>query len=216
MLADATVGLVGMGRIAKMVARRLTAWGTKRVVYYSRTRISNAEEKELGVHHAETLEALLSESDVISLHVPSTSETKHLLGSREFAMCKKGARLVNTARGDIVDEEALVQALKNGQISGAALDVYEHEPKVHLYLRDHDMVLMQPHTAVRRHSSIYSRQRLLNIENGRQAQMVGLWRNITDEMLGNMDSFLGGLEHGQKGVKPKNAVNDIAQDLGSS
>ncbi|CAD6582700.1 MAG: hypothetical protein CYPHOPRED_002101 [Cyphobasidiales sp. Tagirdzhanova-0007] len=195
MLADATVGLVGMGRIAKMVARRLTAWGTKRVVYYSRTRISNAEEKELGVHHAETLEALLSESDVISLHVPSTSETKHLLGSREFAMCKKGARLVNTARGDIVDEEALVQALKNGQISGAALDVYEHEPKVHLYLRDHDMVLMQPHTA---------------------AQMVGLWRNITDEMLGNMDSFLGGLEHGQKGVKPKNAVNDIAQDLGSS
>ena len=146
--SDAIIGLIGLGRIGKMVAQKLSAFGVKKIIYFTRTRLGEKEEKALGLEYKATLDDLLQESDVVSLHLPQNKDTKHFIGTREFAMFKQGARLVNTARGPIVDEEALVQALKDQQISGAALDVFEHDAKVHPYLMESDMVLLQPHVAV--------------------------------------------------------------------
>lgn len=96
--SDAIVGLVGMGAIAKEVAKRLNGFGVREITYYSRTRLSQKEEEARNLTYCQSLDDLLRKSDVVSLHVPLTAETRHLLGKNEFAKCKKGARIVNTAR----------------------------------------------------------------------------------------------------------------------
>jgi phosphoglycerate dehydrogenase-like enzyme len=101
-----------------------------------------------GATYVKDLKDLLAQSDVVSVHIPLSDATRHFISTEEFKQFKKGARLVNTARGPVVDEEALVEALKSGQISGAALDVFEQEPKVHPYLLQADNVLLQPHVGV--------------------------------------------------------------------
>lgn len=90
----------------------------------------------------------LSKCDVVSVHVPLSAATRHLLSTKEFKQFKKGAKLVNTARGPVVDEEALVQALKSGHLAGAALDVFENEPEIHPWLLEADNVLLLPHNGV--------------------------------------------------------------------
>ena len=92
----------------------------------------------------------LGQCDVLSVHVPLSDATRHLISKKELSQMKKGSRLVNTARGPVVDEEALVEVLKSGHLSGAGLDVFEQEPKVHPWLLGADNVLLQPHTGVRR------------------------------------------------------------------
>ena len=119
------LGIVGMGKIGTAVARRSIGFNMK-VIYYSRTRKTDIE-RELNAKYV-SLEELLKTADIISLHVPLTKETYHLIGERELKMMKKTAFLINTARGAVVDEKVLVRALKEKWIAGAALDVFEKEP----------------------------------------------------------------------------------------
>ena len=139
-----TLGIVGMGRIGTAVARRAGQGFGMRLLYHNRNRDPSAEQ-ELGVEWI-PFDRLLSESDFVSVHVPLTSETHHLFGKREFEQMKRSAYLVNVARGPVVDEAALVEALATGQIAGAALDVYEREPEVHPGLIELDeRVVLLPH-----------------------------------------------------------------------
>ena len=138
-----TLGIIGMGRIGQAVARRAAGFGMK-LLYHSRTRLSPAEEQELGASF-QPLETLLREADFVTLHVPLTPHTRHLIGSRELELMKNSAYLINTARGPVVDEAALVAALRQGQIRGAGLDVYEKEPELCPGLADLENVVLLPH-----------------------------------------------------------------------
>ncbi len=121
-----TLGIIGMGRIGRAVAKRAKGFGM-RILYYQRHRLPEDVERELGAKYVD-LETLLRESDFVSIHVPLTEETYHMIGERELRLMKRSAVLVNTARGAVVDTNALVKALKEGWIAAAALDVFEQEP----------------------------------------------------------------------------------------
>ena len=138
-----TMGIIGMGRIGKAVARRAAGFGMK-LIYHSRTRLSPAEEKELGASW-QPLETVLREADFVTLHVPLTPHTRHLIGSRELELMKNSAYLINTTRGPVVDEAALVAALRQGRIRGAGLDVYEREPELCPGLADLENAVLLPH-----------------------------------------------------------------------
>lgn len=138
-----TLGIVGMGRIGQAVARRAAGFGMK-VIYQSRTRLAPAQEQELQAS-AVPLSTLLREADFVSLHVPLTPQTRHLIGAPELALMKPSAYLINTARGPVVDEAALVAALRQGQIRGAGLDVYENEPELTPGLADLENAVLLPH-----------------------------------------------------------------------
>ena len=136
-----SLGLIGMGRIGQAVARR--ALGFRMTVYYhSRTPLPSSPAQPW--HHL-PLQELLARSDFVSLHVPLTAQTHHLIGKAELRHMKPGAILVNTSRGALVDERALVEGLLSGQLAGAGLDVYEHEPELHPELRGLAQVVTLPH-----------------------------------------------------------------------
>ena len=137
-LRDKQLGIVGFGRIGKSVAARASVFGM-RVAYTSRT----ASTSHLG--EAMPLDRLLSTSDVVTLHCPLTAETRHLINQTTLARMKRSAYLVNASRGPVVDEAALVWALENHLISGAALDVYEREPELHRGLLSLENVVLSPH-----------------------------------------------------------------------
>lgn len=131
----------------KAVAKRAQSLGMK-VVYHNRRPISAdaADSTFLNtVEYLATLDELLAVSDVVSIHVPLSAETRHLIGAAEFAKMKEGAYFLNTSRGPVVHEESLVQALESGHIAGAGLDVFEHEPKVHPSLLSSMNVALMPH-----------------------------------------------------------------------
>jgi D-3-phosphoglycerate dehydrogenase len=138
-----TLGVIGLGRIGAEVARRAVVFGMRVLAY----------DPFLSVHRAKSLEVELAEldeiyarADFITVHVPFTEETKGLIGTEQFKKMKKGVRIINCARGGIVDEKALAEAIKSGQVAGAALDVYEKEPPPADYaLRDLPQVIMTPH-----------------------------------------------------------------------
>ena len=138
-----TLGVIGIGRIGREVAKRAKAFGM-RIVYYDIFRLSEEQERELGVEYRE-LEELLSLADVVTLHLPLTPETRHLINAERIAKMKDGAILVNAARGGIVDEDAMYDALKSGKLYGAALDVYENEPLRESKLFELDNVVLTPH-----------------------------------------------------------------------
>jgi phosphoglycerate dehydrogenase-like enzyme len=123
-----TVGYVGMGRIAQAAAERLKAFTTTGVYFDKFAALPADTEVRLGVSRVETLDALLRQADIVTLHVPLTAETRHLINPQTIAVMKPGAILVNTARGPIVDQTALVAALKSGHLAAAGLDVFETEP----------------------------------------------------------------------------------------
>lgn len=137
-----TLGLVGAGRIGGAVALRARGFQMN-ILYYDAVRNERIE-KEAGARWVE-LPELLRESDIISIHLPLDKTTYHLIGEREFAMMKPTALLINTARGPIVDEKALIKALKTGQIAGAGLDVFEHEPRVPRELKALRNTVLLPH-----------------------------------------------------------------------
>ncbi len=137
-----TLGIVGFGRIGQAVARRGCGFGMT-ILYHARTQKPEAE-KALGARYV-PLHELLRESDFVVLCVPLTSETRYLIGARELSLMKPEAILVNVARGPVVDEEALVRALKAGQIRGVGLDVFEDEPKVHPELLGLRNAVLTPH-----------------------------------------------------------------------
>ena len=138
-----TLGIVGCGRIGRAVARRGIGFGM-RVVYTDEARLPDAVEDELHVEWRD-LQALLGESDVVSVHVPLTPQTRHLFSAEAFGAMKSTAVLVNTARGPIVDETALAEALRAGEIFAAGLDVYEHEPEVPEALLGLENITLLPH-----------------------------------------------------------------------
>ncbi|MGQ3383252.1 2-hydroxyacid dehydrogenase [Glutamicibacter sp. TV12E] len=142
-LQGKTLGVVGMGGIGQATARRAKAFGME-VVYQSRSEIDPATAAELGARRVE-LDELLAISDVVSLHCPYGPNTHHLIGAEQLAAMKPEAYLVNTARGPIVDEAALAQALREGAIAGAGLDVFEKEPAVHPELLELENVALVPH-----------------------------------------------------------------------
>jgi glyoxylate reductase len=138
-----TLGMYGFGRIAQATARRARGF-SMRILYHARHRASDSVEKESAAEFVDR-ETLLRQSDFLSLHVPLTPESHHAIGASELAMMKHSAFIINTARGPIVDEEALVQALQAGRLAGAGLDVFENEPKVHPALLAMDKVTLSPH-----------------------------------------------------------------------
>jgi glyoxylate reductase len=137
------LGIVGLGGIGTAVARRARGFGM-RVIYTKRHPLQSAEERELGVTFV-PLDRLLQDADVVSIHAPQSPETHHLIGEKELRRMKPTAYLVNTSRGPLVDEAALVRALTDGWIAGAGLDVYEHEPRVSPGLLGLKNVVLTPH-----------------------------------------------------------------------
>ena len=141
-----TLGIIGMGRIGQALARRAIAAGMT-VIYHNRKPLGDEAMRQLGYEAKYlTKEEVLQTADFVSLNLPYTPDVRHLIDEQELKMMKKSAYLINTARGAHVCEEALVQALKNGEIAGAAMDVYEHEPQIHPELLTLDNVVLSPHT----------------------------------------------------------------------
>lgn len=140
-----TLGVVGLGRIGTWVAE-MAVGGLKMKAMYTSPHRDEEVEMRLGLRRRE-LDTLLKEADVISIHTPLTKETTHLIGRRELALMKPAAILVNTSRGPVVDEAALIEALESKQIAGAGLDVFEHEPKISARLRHLPNVVLTPHIA---------------------------------------------------------------------
>ena len=138
-----TLGIVGFGRIGRAVARRAAGFGM-RVLYHNRSRLTPAEERESPAEYAD-LNTLLAQADFVSLHVPLSGETRHLIGAAELSRMTPTAYLINTARGPVVDEVALLATLQRGMIAGAGLDVYENEPALTPGLADLPNVVLLPH-----------------------------------------------------------------------
>ena len=140
-----TLGIIGMGRIGRSLARRGVASGMK-VIYFNRQRLDTATELLYGARLV-SFNDLIRQSDVISLHCPLTDDTHHLIGENEFTQMKDGVYIINTARGAVIDECALVRHLAIGKLGGAGLDVFEEEPTIsrELYLMDN--VVLTPHNA---------------------------------------------------------------------
>jgi glyoxylate reductase len=142
-LPGKTLGIIGMGRIGRAVARRALGFGLS-VLYTARHPLPAEEERALNASFA-SLEDVLRRADFLSLHIPYTPQTHHLLNAETLALMKAEAYLINTARGPIVDEAALVAALQAGRLRGAALDVFEDEPRIHPALLQMEQVVLAPH-----------------------------------------------------------------------
>jgi len=140
------LGIVGLGRIGQALARRARAFGMQ-VHYHNRSRLNPGLEDELGATWWDSLEAMLPRVDVLSLNAPATDQTYHLMSAERLALMKPDAVLVNTARGEIVDEASLVAALDRRALAGAGLDVFEREPAVHPGLVNRPEVVLTPHIA---------------------------------------------------------------------
>ncbi len=138
------LGIVGMGRIGKAVAQRAKGFGLS-VHYHNRRRVHEAVEQDLEATYWESLDQMLARVDVISVNCPHTPATFHLLSARRLALLQPHAILVNTSRGEVVDEQALTRLLREKKIAGAGLDVFEHEPAINPRLRQLDNVVLLPH-----------------------------------------------------------------------
>jgi D-3-phosphoglycerate dehydrogenase len=137
------MGIIGLGRIGTLVAHRCQAFGMQVIAFDPY--VSEEKGKKLGVDLVADLDDLLKQADFITVHLPKTSDTYHVLGEREFAMMKDGVRVLNVARGGIIDEDALKAALDSGKVAGAALDVFEKEPATECPLIEHPRVIPTPH-----------------------------------------------------------------------
>ncbi|MEP2736304.1 MAG: D-glycerate dehydrogenase [Erythrobacter sp.] len=143
-LGGKVLGIVGMGRIGQAVAHRARAFGLE-IVYHNRKPLPDAVESMLAARFESDLDALVAEADILSLHCPLTENTRNMIDERRLKMMKAGASLINTARGELIDTDALVEALESGHLAGAGLDVYPEEPKVDKRLINHPNVMTLPH-----------------------------------------------------------------------
>ncbi len=138
------LGIVGMGRIGQAVAKRAKAFGLQ-IHYHNRRRVAPEIEKSLEATYWDSLDQMLARMDIISINCPHTPATYHLLSARRLALMKPGAYIVNTARGEVIDENALARMIENNELAGAGLDVFEHEPAVNPKLLKSDKVVVLPH-----------------------------------------------------------------------
>ena len=142
-ITGATLGLIGLGRIGKAMIARAKGFNME-ILYWNRTRLSEAEEQALGIQYREQDE-VFAHSDFVSLHVALNEATRHLVGDRQLELMKPTAHLINTTRGPVVDEKALVRALQSGAIAGAGLDVFEKEPQLEPELYEMENAVIPPH-----------------------------------------------------------------------
>src|SRR5688500_19448777 len=156
-LREKTLGLAGLGRIGQEVARRAAAFGMRIIAHDPF--ISTQVASDLGVELV-SLDDLFARADYVSLHMPSNDKTRHIVNAERLARSKKGIRLVNTARGDLIDEGALADAIEGGQVAGAALDVFQQEPTVDFRLQNLPQVVATPHIA----ASTREGQELVGVE----------------------------------------------------
>ena len=140
-----TLGIIGFGRIGKAMAKRCHFGFDMPVVFFNRSRVDEAEAARYGARQLDSVEEVLAAADFVSLHCPGGTENRHLMNADRLSAMKPGAFLINTARGDVVDEAALVEALRAGRIRGAGLDVFEREPHVPEALREMENVVVLPH-----------------------------------------------------------------------
>lgn len=143
-LGGKVLGIIGMGRIGQAVAHRARAFGLQ-VAYYNRKQLPQAVESMLGARFVADLDTLIAEADILTLHSPLTAETRGMIDARRIALMKPGASIINTARGELIDQEALIAALQSGHLAGAGLDVYPDEPNVDKRLIEHPNVMTLPH-----------------------------------------------------------------------
>lgn len=174
-LKGSTLGLIGLGRIGSRVAELASCVGMH-VIYYDIKRNTDAEEK-LGITFSETIEDVLKQADVVSLHVPLLDSTRHLINKERLGLMKETTFLINTARGPVVDEKALVEALQNNVIAGAALDVFENEPQLTPGLAELPNVILTPHMAsgtvnTRNAMSEMAAQNIIDFLEGKTPQNV--------------------------------------------
>ena len=165
------MGILGMGDIGQAMAVRAVALGMK-IQYYNRHRLSEEKEKAAGNAKYVGFNELLATSDVLSLNLPLNPKTRHLISRAEFAKMKKGVVIVNTARGAVMDEEALVEALDSGIVASAGLDVYENEPEIHPGLMRNENVLLLPHLGTHTYET-QKEMEVLVIDNIRSAVTTG-------------------------------------------
>jgi glyoxylate reductase len=171
-VAGKTLGIIGLGRIGSKVAHH-AVHGFEMKVAYTDPKPNQEFEKEFGAKYYDKLDDLLAASDFVSIHVPLMDSTKHLINETNLKMMKKSAYLINTSRGPIVDEIALAKALKDNQIRGAALDVYELEPAINEDLKKLDNVILTPHTAsateeTRNRMSVMAASNIIEVLEGRK------------------------------------------------
>ena len=143
-LAGKVLGIVGMGRIGQAVAHRARAFGLE-IAYHNRKRLPEAVERMFHARWVENLDELMGKADILTLHCPAGPNTHHMIDARRIDLMKNGASLINTARGDLVDQDALIAALESGKLAGAGLDVYPDEPNVDRRLIRHPNVMTLPH-----------------------------------------------------------------------
>ena len=138
------LGIIGMGRIGQAVAHRARAFGLD-IAYYAKKPLPEAAERMFAARFVADLDELVREADILTLHCPLTEETRQVMDARRIGLMKPGASLINTARGELIDHEALIEALHDGRLAGAGLDVYPDEPTVDQRLLDHPNVMTLPH-----------------------------------------------------------------------
>ncbi|WP_299192780.1 D-glycerate dehydrogenase [uncultured Erythrobacter sp.] len=143
-LAGKVLGIVGMGRIGQAVAHRARAFGLE-IAYTNRKQLPAALEQMLGARFVADVDALMGEADILTLHCPLNDASRGMIDARRIALLKPGASIINTARGELIDQEALIAALQSGHLAGAGLDVYPDEPNVDRRLLDHPNVMTLPH-----------------------------------------------------------------------
>ncbi len=146
-----TLGVIGCGEIGSAVARRASGFNM-RVLYHNRNRLSEEKERDLNAIYT-SLEELLRQSDFVTVHAPLTEATQHMIGKEQFLMMKPAAYFIHTARGKVVDDKALVEALKAGRIAGAALDVYENEPTLSEGMTELENLMLLPHIGSASHET---------------------------------------------------------------
>jgi len=174
-LSGKMLGIIGMGKIGRSVARRALTFGM-RICYFNRNKLDDVVEKEFKTSLV-ALDELLEISDVVSIHTPLTDKTRHIIGETEFKQMKNGAFVINTARGPVIDEIAMVKALDNGKLGGAGLDVFENEPKISPELLQMDNVVLVPHigtgtTETRINIGIVASQNIIDFFDGRSPEFV--------------------------------------------
>ncbi|KAB5523860.1 D-isomer specific 2-hydroxyacid dehydrogenase [Coniochaeta sp. 2T2.1] len=173
-----TLGILGMGGIGRNFARKAVVFGM-RIRYYNRTRLEESVEREIGAEYVD-FDTLLRESDVLSLNLPLNDHTRRIISRPQFAQMKTGVVIVNTARGAVMDEAALVEALDSGHVYSVGLDVYEEEPKVHQGLIDNPRVLLVPHMGTWTEET-QAKMEEWTISNVRKALAEGRLRSIVPE-----------------------------------